>query len=166
MESKVCRLYKLIYGLKQSTLKWFRKFDEALLKEGFFPSTADGNVYIKTEGTDILIVALYVDDTLLIGNDLAKLTRLKYNLSTMFKIKDLGEITYFLAIQVYRDRKRRRIYLSQPMYIDLLLNKFGMLECKIIGSPMKAGLQLFNYSIKQVVMLLWRVFCIDNLLGA
>ena len=78
----------------------------------------------------VVFMVLYVDDILLIGNDVGLLSSVKIWLSTQFQMKDLGEAQYILGIKVLRDRKNRKLALSQSTYIDKLLAKYMMQDSK------------------------------------
>ena len=84
----------------------------------------------------------YVDDILLIWNDAGMLSSVKVWLSKNFSMKDLGEATYVLGIRVYRDRWRRLLGLSQSMYIDTIVKRFGMENSKKGFIPMRHGVQI------------------------
>ena len=64
---------------------------------------------------------LYVDDILLIGNDIEFLDSIEGYLNKSFSMKDLGEAAYILGIKIYRDRARCLIGLSQSTYLDKVL---------------------------------------------
>jgi Reverse transcriptase (RNA-dependent DNA polymerase) len=80
----------------------------------------------KTSGSAIIFLILYVDNILLMGNDIPLLQSTKSSLKKMFSMKDLGEVVYILGIKIYRDRSKRLIRLSQSTYIDKVLNRFSM----------------------------------------
>ena len=73
-----------------------------------------------------MFLVLYVDDILLIGNDIPMLEAVKTSLKKSFSMKDLGEAAYILGIRIYSDRSKRLIGLSQDTYIDKILNRFNM----------------------------------------
>ena len=81
---------------------------------------------MKTNGSANVFLVLYVDDILLIGNDVSVLQSVKIWLSKNFSIKDLGEATCILGIKIYRDRTKRLLGLSQSTYIDKMLKRFSM----------------------------------------
>ena len=83
-------------------------------------------VYKKTSGSVIVFLVLYVDDILIIGNDVSVLQSVKIWLSKRFSMKDLGEASYILGIRIYRDRSNRLLGLSQSTYIDKVLKRFSM----------------------------------------
>ena len=74
----------------------------------------------------MVFLVLYVDDILLIGNDVGALSAVKVWLSHNFDMKDLGEVSYIVGIKLMRDRKNRMLILSQAAYIDKMLVKFAM----------------------------------------
>ena len=74
----------------------------------------------------MVFLVLYVDDILLIGNDIGILSSVKVWLSTQFGIKDLGETSHILGINLMQDRQKIMLGLSQAAYIDTVLAKFNM----------------------------------------
>ena len=85
---------------------------------------------------------LYVDDILLIGNDIPAMQNVNSWLGSYFSMKDLGEAAYILGIKIYRDRSKRMIGLSQSTYIDKVLNRFSMQNSKRGFLPMRQGISL------------------------
>ena len=85
---------------------------------------------------------LYVNNILLINNDLRLLSSIKIQLSTQFQMKDLGKVQYILRIKVLRDRKNRKLVSSQATYIDKLLVKYVMQDCKKGLLPFRHGILL------------------------
>ena len=81
-------------------------------------------------------MVLYVDDILLIENDIPTLQNVKSWLGKCFSMKDLGEAAYILGIKIYRDRSKRLIGLSQSAYIDKVLKRFSMQDSKRGYLPM------------------------------
>ena len=123
---KVCKLNKSIYGLKQASRSWNLRFDEKIKEFGFIKIEDEPCVYKKASGSNITFLILYVDDILLIGNNIPMLKDVKSWLGNCFSMKDLGEAAYILGIKIYRDRSRRLIGLSQSTYIDKVLRHFSM----------------------------------------
>jgi hypothetical protein len=78
-----------------------------------------------------------VDDILLIGDNMELVRDTKSLLSKAFDMKDLGAVHYCLGIEVKRDRKNRKIWLSQKKYIENILNEFGMETCKVVKTLFK-----------------------------
>ncbi len=102
--NKVCKLQRSIYGLKQASRSWNLRFDEAVKEFGFIKNEDEPCVYKKVSGSTIVFLVLYVDDILLIGNDIPTLSTVKLWLGKCFSMKDLGEAAYILGIKIYRDR--------------------------------------------------------------
>ena len=139
---KVCRLQRSIYGLKQASKSWNMRFDEAIRSYDFIKNEEEPCVYKKVSGRAITFLVLYVDDILLIGNDVGILLSMKAWLSKNFSMKDLGKGTYILGIRIYRDRSRRLLGLSQSMYIDTIVTRFGMENSKRGFILMRHGVQI------------------------
>ena len=78
----------------------------------------------------MVFLVLYVDNILLIGNDVEKLSNVKKWLAEQFQMKDLGEASYVLGIQIIRDHSKKLLALSQASYIDKVLARFSMQNAK------------------------------------
>ncbi len=141
-EQSVCKLNRSIYGLKQASRSWNIRFDETVKQFGFSQNPDEACVYKKTQGSAITFLVLYVDDILLIGNDVEMLSAVKLWLSTHFSMKDLGEASYVLGLKLYRDRSRRLLGLSQSTYIDKIVAKYNMQDSKKGFVPSRHGIIL------------------------
>ena len=139
---KVCKLHRSIYGLKQASRRWNLHFDEAIKVFGFIKNDDEPCVYKKVSGRAIVFLVLYVDDILLIGNDIPALQNIKSWLSSCFSMKDLGEAAYILGIKIYRDISKKMIGLSHSTYIDKVLNRFSLQNSKRGFLPMCHGISL------------------------
>ena len=111
-ESKVCRLHKSIYGLKQASRSWNKRFDKCIKTYGFVKNGEEPCVYKWANGSTVVFLVLYVDDILLIGNDIPALQGIKVWLLSQFSMKDLGEASYILGMKIYRDRSKKLLGLS------------------------------------------------------
>ena len=107
---------------------------------GFIKNMDEPCVYKKASGSALVFLVLYVDDILLIGNDIPMLQSVKTWLSNKFFMKDLDEASYILDIKIYRDRSKRMLGLSQSRYIDLVLKRFNMEESKRGYLPISQGI--------------------------
>ncbi|KAM1285956.1 hypothetical protein ACFX2J_000059 [Malus domestica] len=141
-KTKVCKLQRSIYGLKQASRSWNIRFDTEIKTFGFTQNEDDNCVYQKVVGDAVVFLVLYVDDILLFGNDTAILSSVKVWLSKTFHMKDLGDASYVLGIKLYRDRSRKLIGLSQSMYIDKVLSRFEMEQSKKGFLPVRHGIHL------------------------
>ena len=142
---KVCKLQRSIYGLKQASRSWNLRFDELVKGFGFVKNEDEPCVYNKISGSAIVFLVLYVEDILLIGNDIPTLQSVKSWLGKCFSMKDLGEAAYILGIKIYRDRSKRLICLSQSAYIDKVLKWFSMQDSKRGYLPMSHGINLSKF---------------------
>jgi hypothetical protein len=141
-EQKVCKLLKSIYGLKQASRSWNIKFDDTIKSYGFEQNVDEPCVYKFIKDNIVVFLVLYVDDILLIGNNKEKLTEVKNWLAEQFQMKDLGDACYVLGIQIIRDRKNRRLMLSQASYVDKVLARFSMQNSKKGLMPTRHGIVL------------------------
>lgn len=82
-----------------------------------------------------IILLLYVDDILIVGNCTDKIDQVKRKLSEEFEMKDLGHPETFLEIEIKRDRREKVLYLHQRKFIEKMLIKFGMSDCKPVSTP-------------------------------
>ncbi|RVW83231.1 Retrovirus-related Pol polyprotein from transposon RE1 [Vitis vinifera] len=111
-------------------------FEESMAK-----NQADHTLFVKkSHARKMAILIVYVDDIILSGNDMEELQNLKKYLSEEFEVKDLGNLKYFLGMEVARSRKG--IVVSQRKYILDLLKETGMLGCKPIDTPMDSQKKL------------------------
>ncbi|KAL0394696.1 UNVERIFIED_CONTAM: Retrovirus-related Pol polyprotein from transposon TNT 1-94 [Sesamum latifolium] len=141
-EQKVYRLQRSIYGLKQYSRSWNMCFDEVIRGYDFIKNEHDPCVYKKISGSSVAYLVLYVDDILLIGNDVKMLGCIKAWLSMQFSMKDISEASYILGIKIYRDRSRRMLELTQSSYIKKVLKRFKMKNIKRGFLPMRHGIKL------------------------
>jgi hypothetical protein len=102
---KVCRLKKSLYGLKQSPRAWFDRFRRVVCTMGYIQCNGDHTTFYKHRGTFITIMAVYVDDIVITGDDEEEIKQLKEILSRTFEVKDLGPLRYFLGIEFARSSR-------------------------------------------------------------
>lgn len=130
----VCKLKKAIYGLKQAPRAWFDKFSTFLLEFGFQCSFPDPSLFIYHQGTNVIYLLLYVDDMILTGNNEELLKTLLEKLNTVFRMKDMGPVHYFLGIQVHQ--LEDGLFLNQAKYAQDLLITAGMQDCSPMPTPL------------------------------
>ena len=93
---------------------------------GFHQSIDEARVYKLNIDKSVIFLVLYVDNILLMGDNVKLLTEIKNWLAIQFKMKDLENTNYVLGIQILRDRKNKSVALSQAAYIDKVLERFSM----------------------------------------
>jgi hypothetical protein len=136
----VCRLHKSLYGLKQASQQWFAKFTTAIQAASFVQSKADYSLFICRKGKSFTALLIYVDDILNTGNDVNAIIALKQFLHSHFRIKDLGDLKYFLGIEVSRSKKG--ISILQRKYTLEILKDGGFFGAKPMNFPIEQNIKL------------------------
>ncbi|CAJ2632157.1 unnamed protein product [Trifolium pratense] len=140
--TKVCKLQKSIYGLKQASRQWYSKLSESLISFGYLQSSSDFSLFTKFNDSSFTALLVYVDDIVLAGNDISEIKNVKSFLNDRFKIKDLGPLRYFLGLEVARNKEG--ILLNQRKYTLELLEDSGNLAGKSTLTPYDISLKLQN----------------------
>ncbi|CAL9003048.1 unnamed protein product [Prunus brigantina] len=134
LPSYVCTLNKAIYGLKQAPRAWFHRMTCFLLSVGFVHSLADSSLFVHQFEGHTIYFLLYVDDIVITASDDRLLQSFIDALGRGFDIKDLGNLHYFLGLQVTSQNKG--VHISQLKYVYDLLQKHDMLLSKLVSTPM------------------------------
>ena len=142
---RVCRLYKTLYGLKQSGRVWNRKFHGELTKMGLSRCEVDHCVYIRQEDEKIAIITVWVDDLLLFTNSSREMETLKKQLKAVFEINDLGEPNTIIGIEIERNRQDRTISICQRKYINNILKRYNLQDANGVGMPLDPNVTLTKY---------------------
>ena len=109
---------------------------------------SDAGVYIlyrQQKGGDSetdMILILYVDDLLLLGQDLSRINDVKCQLGQLYQMKDLGPASSYLGIRITRDCKRRAIWINQQAYIENAQKRFELQDTNNTKTPLPAGIHL------------------------
>lgn len=136
----VCRLHKAIYGLKQAPRAWYTRLTQALQGLGFTGSLLDTSLFMYHNDSVHIYVLIYVDDILVTGSHSSSILGLIQSLQKEFKMKDLGDLSYFLGIHVHRTSTG--MHLNQAKYIYTLLDRTNMLGAKPYSAPCVSGQKL------------------------
>ena len=96
---------------------------------------------MKTQGTDILIVALYVDDIVLTGNNEEMIEEFKKDMVKKYEMSDMGLLRHFLGMEIYQDEG---VFISQKLYAEKILKKFRMDGCKSVSTPLVVNEKLMK----------------------
>ncbi|GKE77097.1 retrotransposon protein, putative, ty1-copia subclass [Tanacetum coccineum] len=140
---------KFIYGLKQASRSWNKRFDEEIKRFGFDQNLDEPCVYQKASESNVTFLILYVDDIIIMGNHIPSLKSVKDYLGKCFAMKDLGEAAFILGIKIYRDRSKRLIGLGQNAYMDKILKRYKMDNSKRVHIPMQERLDLKKHKVLQ-----------------
>ncbi|PNX93258.1 histone deacetylase, partial [Trifolium pratense] len=143
-KSLVCKLHKSLYGLKQAPRAWYERLTQTLVQMGFSASKCDPSLLVHHQQGACTYVLIYVDDILITGSSSQLIEDLIHKLNIQFALKQLGEIDYFLGIEVHH-MSSGALLLNQSKYIKDLLVKTNMDNCKPIGSPMVSTCRLSKF---------------------
>jgi histone deacetylase 1/2 len=132
--SQLCRLDKALYGLKQAPRAWHSHLCSVLGGLGFKSSTADTSLFILRRPDITLYLLVYVDDIIVVSSSTAAIDRLIQQLRGSFALKDLGQLNYFLGIEV--KFLNGGLLLTQRKYASELLRRAGLLKCGPSPTPM------------------------------
>lgn len=144
MSGKVLKLKKAVYGLKQSALAWYERIRDVLCKNNYKNCTQEPCLFTKMCKDVKIILAVYVDDFLIFSDSKVETEKLKCILKSEFEIKDLGEVKRYLGmnISVKKDSNNYVITVDQQQYIEELLLKFHMTDCRTADTPIENKLNV------------------------
>jgi hypothetical protein len=128
----VCKLDKAIYGLKHVPRAWYSKLSSKLIDLGFTASKGDSSLFFSSNRGITMFVLVYVDDIIVVSSSLEATSLLLKNLEE-FALKDLGDLHYFIGIEVHKIQDG--IMLSQSKYAMDILQRAGMVKCKPVSTP-------------------------------
>ena len=139
-EHLVCNLEKSLYGLKQSSRRWNKVFRECIEKICFIQASADSCVFIRKDA--LTIIGVHVDDPMILARNITEMRSDKNGLKLQFKIKDMGELHYYVGVCVVQDVKNKQVFLHQGHYVEKMLEKFGQTEAKLVSTPADSNVKL------------------------
>jgi hypothetical protein len=130
----VCKLDKALYGLKQAPRAWYNRLCVKLVQLGVVICKADTSLFIYNKKGVTMYLLVYVDDIIVISSSSRAVTTLLHDLRSDFALKDLGELHYFLGVQV--KKLNDGLSLSQEKYASEILHRVGMTKCKPVKTPL------------------------------
>lgn len=139
-KNKVLKLNRAIYGLKQSARQWYKEVDDCLQQLNYIKSLYEPCLFVKSSEKYKTYIALFVDDFFIFSNCKEEVDHLKKHLNVRFKLKDLGQLRKCLGMNVKINENK--ICIDQKDFIEKLLNKFKLENCKNIDTPMEVNLKL------------------------
>nr|GFA77069.1 hypothetical protein [Tanacetum cinerariifolium] len=132
---KVYKVVKALYGLYQTLSAWYETLANYLLKNGFQRGKIYQTLFIKKQKADILLVQMYVDDIIFGSTNNKLCNAFEKLMNDKFQIGSMGELTFFLGLQV--KQKNNGIFISQDKYIAKILRKFGFTDVKSASTPIE-----------------------------
>jgi histone deacetylase 1/2 len=132
----ICKLDKALYGLKQAPRAWYARLSTKLCDLGFKPSKSDTSLFIYSKGGVIIFMLIYVDDIIVTSSSSEVVAALLKDLRSEFALKDLGDLNYFLGIEV--TLTQGGILFKQEKYANDILTRVGMIKCKVSPTPIVA----------------------------
>jgi histone deacetylase 1/2 len=132
----ICKLDKALYGLKQAPRAWYSRLSTKLQQLGFVPSKGDTSLFLYNKANIMIFVLIYVDDIIVTSSSDKAISALLHDLNDDFALKDLGDLHYFLGIEV--TKTRNGLLLTQEKYASDLLTKVGMKHCTISPMPLSS----------------------------
>ncbi|GKD10222.1 putative ribonuclease H-like domain-containing protein, partial [Tanacetum coccineum] len=125
---KVYKVVKALYGLHQAPRAWYETLANYLLGNGFKRGKIDQTLFIKKQKGDILLVQVYVDDIIFGSTNNELCARFEKLMKDKFQMSSIGELTFFLGLQVAQ--KEDGIFISQDKYVTEILKKFNYTDVK------------------------------------
>jgi hypothetical protein len=138
--NKVCSLCRALYGLKQAPRAWLAKFSATVSNLDYSINSYDFALFIRRTDRGIILLLLYVDDMIIIGNDSIGILELKQFLNQHFEMKNLGNLSYFLGLEI--SYSFDGFYLTQAKYISDMLSRANLTDCKTVDTPTKLNARL------------------------
>uniref|UniRef100_A0AAV1TXN3 Reverse transcriptase Ty1/copia-type domain-containing protein n=1 Tax=Peronospora matthiolae TaxID=2874970 RepID=A0AAV1TXN3_9STRA len=127
-------LVKAIYGLKLASRVWNETFHEFVCSIGFQVSDFDPCLYLKITSGECVLLLVYVDDVLVTGSSTELIMRTKSDLKARFDMTDSGKCAFVLGIELV-DNDNGSVTMCQRRYVEDVLKRFGMSDCKAVTSP-------------------------------
>ncbi|GKF52774.1 putative ribonuclease H-like domain-containing protein, partial [Tanacetum coccineum] len=140
--NNVYKVEKALYGLHQASRAWYETLSTYLLDNGFQRGQIDKTLFIKRVKSNILLVQVYVDDIIFRSTQKMLCTEFEKLMHKKFQKSFMGELTFFLRLQV--TQKDDGIFISQDKYVDEILKKFDFLTMKTASTPMETSKPLLK----------------------
>ncbi|GJX17106.1 putative ribonuclease H-like domain-containing protein [Tanacetum coccineum] len=135
--NKVYKMIKVLYGLHQAPRAWYETLSSFLMENGFRRGTIDKTLFIKKKKSDIMLVQVYVDDIIFGSTKKSMCTEFKDCMHKRFQMSSMGELTFFLGLQV--KQQPDGIFISQDKYVADILKKFDFLSIRTTTTPIESN---------------------------
>jgi hypothetical protein len=143
MPSYVCKLDKALYGLKQAPRAQYSWLSEELYDFGFKSSKVDTSLFYFHQDNITMFMLVYVDDIIIASSNQKATNKLLHKLGQEFALKDMGDLHYFLGIEVHK--VNNGLILTQDKYASDLLQRVGMGNCKPVSTPLSTSEKLSTF---------------------
>ena len=142
--TRVLRLRKTLYGLKQSGRHWYQKLSSIFDSLSFSKCSVDQAVFYKTDEArnQVTVVAVHIDDCTIAASNLRLIEAFKAGLRKYVEVTNLGELHWMLGVEIKRDREARTTHLSQRAYIESILRRYNLDDLKPLSIPMDPAIRL------------------------
>ncbi|KAJ0560212.1 putative RNA-directed DNA polymerase [Helianthus annuus] len=130
---RVYKLDKALYGLHQAPRAWYETLSTHLIKNGFERGQIDSTLFIKRKKEDFLLVQVYVDDIIFGSSDESMCKEFEQVMKSKFEMSAMGELSYFLGLQV--EQKADGLFIHQTKYVYDILSRFKMNDCTTANTP-------------------------------
>ncbi|KAJ9539222.1 LOW QUALITY PROTEIN: hypothetical protein OSB04_031955 [Centaurea solstitialis] len=136
----VYKLNKALYGLKQAPRAWYETLSTFLIAEGFTRGKIDSTLFVKSYKDNVFLAQIYVDDITFRSTKAKLCKKFESLMKSQYKMSMMGELTYFLGLQVKQSEKE--IFISQGKYVGDMLKKLDLTTCSEMKTPMAPPLKL------------------------
>lgn len=137
--NKVYKLNRALYGLKQASLAWNIQAHNSITKLGFRRLYADTGIYVKRTENDIIVIILYVDDIIFMGNNEKTVNDHKKKFMDKWESRDLGDLSEYLGMNIVIDKQNHIVTIDQAKYAKKIVERFGLINAKPVNTPLPAG---------------------------
>ena len=114
---------------------------ESIEKIGFTQTSADPSVFIRKKDR-LTIIAIHVDDLMILAESILEIQTLKDSLKLQFKMKDMVDLRYYVGVCIVQEKEWRQVYLHKGLYIEKMLKKFGQRRAKLVSTPADLNIRL------------------------
>ncbi|GKC64522.1 putative ribonuclease H-like domain-containing protein [Tanacetum coccineum] len=135
--NKVYKVIKALYGLHEAPRAWYETLSSFLMENGFRRGTTDKTLFIKKKKSDIMLVQVYMDDIIFGSTKKSMCTEFEECMHKRFQMSSMGELTFFLGLQV--KQQSDGIFISQDKYVADILKKFDFLSIRTATTPIESN---------------------------
>jgi hypothetical protein len=137
---QICRLIKMLYGLKQARREWNKQLDKKSREHGYTRLRSDPCVYVRSDRDNVGIITVWVDDLLLFASSNEMMEHMKATIKCEWEVTDLGEPKKIVSIEITIDNES--ITISQQKYIKSILERAGMTDANPVGMPLDPHIKI------------------------